>query len=58
MENRQKKLDVSLIYRWSLTDISATQSKNMSNVSHAPRGVVDILIKLAIFFLNWFNTWP
>ena len=51
-----KKADVSSIYRWSLTDILATQLENMSNVSHAPRGVVDILINLAIFFLNWFNT--
>ena len=44
-----KKTDVLSIYRWSLTDILATQLKNMSNVSHAPRGVVDILIKFAIF---------
>ena len=41
-----KKAYVSSIYRWSLTDILATQLENMSNVSHAPRGVVDILIKL------------
>ena len=27
-------------------------SENMSNVSHAPRGVVNILIKLAIFFFK------
>ena len=45
-----KKADVSSIYRWSLTDILATQLENMSNVSHTPRGAVDILIKLAIFF--------
>ena len=45
-----KKVYVSSIYQWSLTDMLATQLENMSNVSHAPRGVVDILIKLAIFF--------
>ena len=49
MENGQKSgclVDISV----SLTDILATQLENMSNVSHAPRGVVDILIKLVIFF--------
>ena len=45
-----KKADVSSIYQWSLTDILATQLENMSNVSHAPRGVMDILIKLVICF--------
>ena len=53
-----KKSNVLSIYRWFFTDISTTQSKNMSNVSHKSRGVVDIPIKLTILFLNWFNTWP
>ena len=53
-----KKSNVLSIYRWSFTDISTTQSNNMSNVSHKSRGVVDIPIKLTILFLNWFNTWP